>query len=153
MSFRLGCELRTEISAIAPVTATIAEDAMKHCHGKSRVSLALFNGTDDPIIPYAGGEVIILRKRRGKITSTNDTISHWRNMLGCSSKHTTKEIDTAKRDETTVTVFNYEQCRSNSKISLYRINSGGHTWPGGKPYLTKRLVGITSQDINACDEI
>lgn len=153
MSFRLGCELRNEISAIAPVTATIAEDALKYCRGKSTVSLALFNGTNDPIVPYAGGEVTILRKRRGKIISTDDTISHWRNMLGCSIEHTTKEIDTAKQDGTTVTIFNYDQCRSNSKINLYRINGGGHTWPGGKSYLTKRLVGITSQDINTCDEV
>ncbi len=74
MSFRLGCELRDKIRAISPVTATIAEGALKYCTGKSDVALALFNGTDDPLVPYNSGSVTIFRKERGKITPLHNKL-------------------------------------------------------------------------------
>ena len=34
-------------------------------------------------------------------------------------------------------------------VALYTVRGGGHTWPGGRQYLPKFMVGHTSQDINA----
>ena len=152
MSFRLGCELRDEIRAIAPVTATIAEDALKYCRGKSNVSLVLFNGTDDPLVPYDGGYVELFGKKRGKITSTQQTMNRWLNKVSCRHSPSKKELPDSKNDRTTVTKFEYQQCKNHNTVTLYRINGGGHTWPGSKPAL-KRIVGTTSQDIIACDEM
>jgi len=47
----------------------------------------------------------------------------------------------------------YSGCINESKVVLYRIEGGGHTWPGGLQYLPVRLVGRTTRDINGCDEI
>lgn len=130
MSFRLGCELREDIRAIAPITATITEDALKYCRGKSKVSLVLFNGTDDHLVPYNGGYVKVFGKKRGKITSTQYTINLWVDMLSCHDLPNKQELPDIKNDETTVTKFEYRQCKNNDAITLYRINGGGHTWPG-----------------------
>jgi len=155
MSFRLGCELGNEIKAIAPITATIAEDALKFCRGKSDVSLVLFNGTDDRLVPYNGGNVKVLGQKRGKITSTQYTIKHWLKMLSCRRLPNKQELPDIKNDGTTVTKFEYQQCKSNGTVTLFRINGGGHTWPGATEHkrALKRIVGNTSYDINACDEI
>ena len=155
MSFRLGCELRDKIRAIAPITATIAEDALRYCRGKSEVGLALFNGTDDPLVPYGGGYVKVLGQKRGKITSTEYTVNHWLNMLSCRPLPNKHDLPDIKNDGTTVTKFNYQQCDSGGEVALFRINGGGHTWPGSKEHKRsfKRIVGSTSQDIIACNEI
>ena len=44
---------------------------------------------------------------------------------------------------------------NNGAVTLFRINGGGHTWPGSKEHKRafKRIVGTTSKDINACDEM
>jgi polyhydroxybutyrate depolymerase len=36
---------------------------------------------------------------------------------------------------------------------LYRVEGGGHTWPGGKQYTSPVLVGTTNRDINATEQI
>ena len=153
MSFRLACELREEINAIAPLTATISEEVFNNCTGTSNVGLMLMNGTEDPIVPYNGGYVELFGKKRGKITSTQTTIQRWLEMLGCKDEPIIQNLPDTKNDGTTVTKFDYQQCRSNSSVSLYRINGGGHTWPSAKPTILKRIVGKMSRDIVACDEI
>ena len=61
--------------------------------------------------------------------------------------------DRDSRDETTVTAYAYPGCSRGVRVVLYRIEGGGHTWPGGRQYLREERVGKTSRDINACDEI
>ncbi len=153
MSFRLACELEDEINAIAPLTATISEDVFKNCNGNSNVGLMLMNGTEDPIVPYDGGYVELFGKKRGKITSTQRTIDRWREKLRCNDEPFISELPDSENDGTTVTTIEYNQCKGNGTISLYRINGGGHTWPGAKSYNLKRIVGKTSKEIIACDTI
>ncbi|MEM7401411.1 MAG: PHB depolymerase family esterase [Pseudomonadota bacterium] len=153
MSFRLACELEDEINAIAPLTATISEDVFKSCNGNSNVGLMLMNGTEDPIVPYDGGYVELFGKKRGKIASTRMTIDRWLEMLRCKNEPIISELPDNEKDGTTVTTFEYRQCNGNGTISLYRINGGGHTWPGAKSHNLKRIVGKTSQELIACDTI
>ena len=37
-------------------------------------------------------------------------------------------------------------------VKFFRVNNGGHTWPSGVQYLSPRIVGETSQDVDAADE-
>ena len=36
---------------------------------------------------------------------------------------------------------------------LYRVEGGGHTWPGGFQYLGERSIGRTNRDLDATDVI
>jgi polyhydroxybutyrate depolymerase len=56
-------------------------------------------------------------------------------------------------DGTRVYRIEYQSNSSNAKVVLYRIEGGGHTWPGGWQYLGKWIIGKTSNDINGCNEI
>jgi polyhydroxybutyrate depolymerase len=42
----------------------------------------------------------------------------------------------------------YDGCEA--PVSWYRIEGGGHTWPGAAPV---EFLGLTTQDINASDLI
>jgi polyhydroxybutyrate depolymerase len=156
MSFRLGRELAGEIRAIAPVTATLPKDIQQEADqvAKTPVGLALFNGTEDPLVPYNGGEVTVFNQKRGKILSTEDTLKIWikRNQCDPTPKKTERE-DRDPKDETRVITFEYEGKTPDSKVVLYRIEGGGHTWPSGWQYFKQNLIGRVSKDIQACEEI
>jgi len=36
-----------------------------------------------------------------------------------------------------------------SAPTLYRVVGGGHTWPGGPPYLPERLIGRVARHLDA----
>lgn len=153
MSFRLGCSLPDKIRAIAPVTAQIPTAIKPLCRSKSAVSLAVFNGTEDPLVPYNGGQITVFRQHCGRVLSTDETIRIWKNKNRCSSEATVTEFPDLAADGTRVTKIEHTQCAAESKVVLYRIDGGGHTWPDGRQYLPARRIGRTSRDINACDEI
>ena len=153
MSFRLGCSLSDNIRAIAPVTAQIPSAIEPLCRSESGVSLAIINGTEDPLVPYNGGHITVFQKQRGRVLSTDETIRIWKDKNRCNTEAIVTELPDLAADDTRVTKIEYTQCAAGSKVVLYRIDGGGHTWPDGRQYLPEGLIGRTSRDINACDEI
>ncbi len=153
MSFQLACSQPDTIRAIAPVTAQIPVAITPLCTADSTVSLAVFNGTEDPLVPYNGGQIKAFRRKRGAVLSTDETIRIWRQKNRCSPQATTTQLADRADDGTRVTKIEYDLCEDESKVVLYRIDGGGHTWPDGLQYLPEWLVGRTTRDINGCDEI
>ena len=37
-----------------------------------------------------------------------------------------------------------------TEVGLYRIDGGGHTWPGADP---RKAIGLTTQQVSATDQI
>jgi polyhydroxybutyrate depolymerase len=154
MSFRLVCELSEKIKGIAAVSATHPIDAEGRCRPARSVNIMIINGTDDPLVPYNGGFVEILGRRRGRIMSTDDTLRFWVGADKCAGEPVIEDLpDNNANDGTRVRKISYPSCTGNARVILYSVLGGGHTWPGGIQYLPKRLIGITSRQINACDVI
>jgi polyhydroxybutyrate depolymerase len=53
-------------------------------------------------------------------------------------------------DGCTTDHFVYGDGDLGSTVELYRVNGGGHTWPGSPTFIT---IGVTSQDFSASVEI
>ncbi len=156
MSFRLACEMPDKIRAIAPVAANIPEDIVSLCQEekKEAVGLLLINGTDDPIVPYRGGNIVVFGGKRGKVISADKTVQLWLKKNGCQDKPEIQMLpDRDLKDGTSVKVFTYRQCASGVPVLLYQVQGGGHTWPGGWQYLREKRIGKTCRDIDAADEI
>ena len=118
------------------------------------MNLMIINGTDDPLVPFNGGEVMVFGKGRGRIISTDDTLRYWRGVNKCPDSPAARDLpDNNSNDGTRVKKITYGPCEGNALVVLYRIEGGGHTWPGGMPYLPKRIIGNLSLQINACDVI
>jgi polyhydroxybutyrate depolymerase len=47
----------------------------------------------------------------------------------------------------------YARRESNTEVSLYLIDGGGHTWPGGPQYLPTSIVGNTTRAFDATETI
>lgn len=156
MSSRLLCEHPDTFRGGAIVTATIPVGYIQHCKPQTPVAVIVINGTDDPIVPYEGGDIRLFKfgKKRGEIVSTDDYLKFLQNKNGCSEKVKTVELpDKQKEDGTTVSLTTYTSCSGDGALKLFKIKGGGHTWPGGRQYLPKKRIGNTSYEINACDEI
>jgi len=153
MSSRLICDRSDVFKGAAIVTATLSTNYLPKCNPTNPVAVMIMNGTDDKIVPYNGGEVEVFKKVRGKIISTDDYVDFWKNKNKCVDKLPTVTVPDIHNDGTSVSIDTYSNCELESALVLYRIEGGGHTWPGGNQYLGEWLIGKTSQEINACDEI
>lgn len=154
MSVRVSRELANQVKAVVPVCAQIPLVAKDAHLNAPPINILIINGTGDPLVPYSGGEVTVLGKKRGKIISTDETIGVFKIRNNCSDIPIVKEFkDEYPGDGTKVIREEYVNTKTGNRVVLLKIVGGGHTWPGGWQYLNEKWVGKTSMDINACDEI
>ncbi|HCW08191.1 MAG TPA: esterase [Cytophagales bacterium] len=152
-SFSLALHLSNKIRAIAPVCASIPETIFQNYNPPKPVSLLLINGTEDPLVPYNGGKIGGRLLKRGQCSSTIETVKKFILMNQCDPKPTTYSFpDKDVTDECKAKRFSYS-CENGNQVQLIRIEGGGHTWPGGKQYLGKRLVGKVCRDFSAATEV
>lgn len=155
MSVRLALDLSEKIAAVAPVTAQLSV-ALEDQTPQHPISIMIINGTDDPIVPFDGGDIRLFEsgRSRGEILSTTDTIDHFRQHNNCDPMPEWIDFpDSEPDDGTVVTVGTYNECDDHTEVVLVKIIGGGHAWPGGKQYLGQELVGVVSREINASEMI
>jgi polyhydroxybutyrate depolymerase len=154
MTYRLACELTDKIAGIASVSASLSVDLYPVCSPKRPVSVMVINGTDDPLVPYDGGTVGFGLRTLGKVVSTDETVRFWVKRNGCREKPEVVRVpDRDSEDRTTLRKEIYGGCAAKTSVALYVVEGGGHSWPGGWQYLPQLIVGRTSREFNAADEI
>jgi polyhydroxybutyrate depolymerase len=117
-------------------------------------SMILFQGKDDPLVPWAGGEVSepLFNTKLGRVIGVKATAALFAGRCGCSVPPVVKAMPNAAIfDGTTVDRLTYPGCAGGAEVVLYRVNGGGHTWPSGLQYLPASIVGKTTRDISADD--
>lgn len=155
MSHRLAAEASDLVLGIAPLVGGLAEPIAKEFRPKHPVSLFVIQGEADPLVPYGGGEVgYRIGKKRGKFIATEAAVAKYVAHNGIQGKPTIKTLpDKDPADKTTTRSTVYPAGRQGAKVQFYFVKNGGHTWPGQPPYLPERLIGNTSQDFDATEEI
>lgn len=152
MSYRMACERADLIHAIAAVTASMPEALA--CNPSQPVSVLIINGSDDPLVPYQGGEIGFFRRQLGRVRSTEETFQFWASVDGCQGQATVTPLpDLDPEDATEVQRSIHQACLVGTRVELYTILGGGHTWPSGPQYLPAWLVGRVSQDLQASQVI
>jgi polyhydroxybutyrate depolymerase len=136
MSFELACLLSNRIAAVASVTGSMAENRLAACDPEFARPVMQIHGTEDPIVPYNGN---------AEYASIPDVIDFWIAINDCNE---TPEISNVPDDGTTTVRFLYEDGTNGNTVELYKVENGGHTWPGA-PF----DIGFTSQDFDASVEI
>jgi polyhydroxybutyrate depolymerase len=153
MSFRLACDAADVFAAVAPVAANLSTDLGSRCKPSRPVSVAILNGTEDPLVPWAGGQVGLWGIKRGTAWSTDKTLDTWAALDGCTASSDDQVIDKVEDDGTSVVLHVRSQCDARTEVRLYEIRGGGHTWPSGAKYLSDRIVGKTSQELDGAREV
>ncbi len=133
MSYRMACEMSDEIAAVAPVEGAQDTD----CRPSNPVSIIVFHGTADRLVPFNGGSTPYQMGSKRSDTPVADTIAFWVKRDGCSP--------TPKHEETSVLHTDaYTGCTGGSGVTLFAIQGGRHTWPGTR---------ISGNDVPATDLI
>ena len=138
MSFLLACKLSERIAAIGTVAGAYTTP-WSECNPGRPVPLMAFHGTDDPIVPYQGGE----QSRMGTtFPSIPDWVHTYARLNGCAE--TPVELPASGE----VSGIRYTACSQGAEVMFYTIQGGGHSWPGGEP-IPAWIVGYTSPEIDA----
>ena len=153
MSYRLACDAADVFAAVAPVAANMSVDLAPVCRPVRSISVAIINGTDDPVMPWGGGPVKVLWLKRGSVLSTSQTVARLSELDHCSGMRDVGGVTDAVPNDGTSVVANAAQCAGGAELMLYEVRGGGHTWPQGEPYLGPRLVGRVSQELDATGKL
>jgi polyhydroxybutyrate depolymerase len=132
MSNLLACQMAGRIAAFAPVAAAIYP-IPGGCHPSRPVPYLEFHGTSDPLVHYNGSTVL-------HFLPVMQTMQGWATLDGCTSGPT---IFFQQAD---VTGFQWTDCQNGAMVQHYRINGGGHTWPGAT---IPTPLGATTHTISA----
>lgn len=151
-SYFLACQFPERIRAIAPVTMPLPEFMRASCRTGPPVGLAIFNGTDDPLVPYNGGQIRVFNRERGAVLSTAETVYLWLARNRCVAQATDQSRLDSEGDGMVVVRTRWTDC-AGAPVALFRVEGGGHTWPSGRQYLPAALVGPVNRDIDAAAEI
>ncbi|HEX2921227.1 MAG TPA: PHB depolymerase family esterase [Bacteroidales bacterium] len=156
MCYRLACELSHLVAAIAPVDGNIPVMLYPECSPSMPVSVLAINNTDDPLVPFSGGDIHdkFNSLNLGKVLSVDESIAFWIRRNGCSTIPVAIEIKKRHpEDKTRVNVRRYINEHNGAEVVLYTIDGGGHTWPGGLQYLPVSIIGKTCRDFDANEVI
>ena len=146
MAFRLGCTLSDRFAAIAAVGAAMPKTMT--CLPSHPLTVVMMNGMSDPIVHYNGGHV-----GRYSVLSAEDTAKYWAKLNGCQSKPQKQKLSPREKGGMKTEVDTYDDCQKGAQVALYSIDGGGNTWPGGEQYLVEKVIGKTSNDVNANEVI
>ncbi len=138
MSYLLACELSNRFAAMASVTGTMNKDQPDECTPQHPMPVMEIHGTADNIVPYYGDY---------SKESIEDVLAYWTDFNNCDSIPTVTimpDIDTT--DGSTVTHYLYPNGDSGVEVEHFKINNGGHSWPGN-------VYGGANNDIDASVEI
>lgn len=119
MTYRLGCELSTQLAAIAPVSGTLITS--QPCVPARAVPLLHIHSSLDTTIPYPGGYGMA----NYYFPPVDSALRVWAGINGCK---TTPNLIT---DAPLYTQTEYDDCTNNTSTQLFLTQDGGHAWPGG----------------------
>ena len=145
MTQRLLCEAPELVAGAAVVAMNFPVGL--DCPDGPAVPMLFLLGTEDPLVPYAGGPVSVGRRDRGAVRPAADTFAFYARRNRCAGTRETLLPDTDPGDGTRVRRVEHTGCTR--PLVAYVIEGGGHTWPGrAPPLLIRAFVGRASRDID-----
>jgi polyhydroxybutyrate depolymerase len=156
MVIRLAMEVPEKFAAVAAIIAS--NPAQTECIEKRKpISVLFMNGTDDPLLPYQGGQVGKDRHERGTVRSTWESVNYWVQVDGTDkTAQLYRYPDNEQTDNSTVYRYTYNNGTNGTEVVLYEIVHGGHTSPSqAERYrlMYRWFVGNQNHDIEMADEV
>lgn len=151
MTLRVICQAPEMVAGAAVVIMN--QPVGMDCPDGPAVPLMFIHGADDPLVPFAGGPITVMRKRdRGRVLSAGETVARFALRNHCGAWEEIAITDHYPDDQTRVRLHVYRGCTQ--PLFQYIIDGGGHTWAGNKNRRwVQKLLGRTSRDISATSEI
>jgi polyhydroxybutyrate depolymerase len=125
-SYYVALELPNTFAGIAPVCGPMTTN-MFDFEDVPALTVITMMSPNDPIIPYDGEET-------GTIKSMNQTVDFWLDVDGITSEPVETIWGPTEEDSTVVHRYVYGGGTNGTEVILFKVDGGGHTWPGGVLY-------------------
>jgi polyhydroxybutyrate depolymerase len=136
MAGRVACEMSDRVHGVALVGGTAGQNNADVCHPSRGVPIVEVHGTNDPVVPYAGGKVADNQgHKRGSVISVADFVSFWSRTCHCSGTR-----ETSIKAALAVTMIEAQSCTPGSPVVHYRVNGGAHEWFRIQGFDTTKVV-------------
>lgn len=135
MSYRLACDLPNKIKKIASVTGSMTPGLFANCTNTNAIPVMQIHGTADPLVPYNGNTTMV---------GIEKVIGYWVNQNGCDSVAVETNVSNDNtEDNSTATRYEFNSnCADNSSVVFYKVDNGGHTWPGSVFLLPNAVTNL-----------
>jgi polyhydroxybutyrate depolymerase len=155
MVLRLALQTPEFARAYAVVSASVpTPENMAVTPSGRAVSILFMNGTDDPINPWDGGDVVLwpVLLNRGPVLSVRESVDYFRGLARLEGEpEVTRLPDSDPGDGSTVERSSWSEPGKRS-VTQVVIVGGGHVAPHPAKH-GMRLLGHTNRNIHAADEI
>jgi polyhydroxybutyrate depolymerase len=142
------------IAAVASVAASVSLPVFNKVMPPQPVPILFILGDKDPIVPYAGGVVMLGSEQRGNVVSAEESVTYWCKANHCTKAGAPERIENPNVDDGTIAIRqSFDGDGQRNQVLLYTIEGGGHTWPSGWQYLGESFIGKTSRVINTNEVI
>src|SRR5882724_9502810 len=121
MSYRLACDAANFFAAVVPVAANLSVELAAECRPSRAVPVAIINGTDDPIMPWIGGEIKVPWNRRGEVLSAQESFERWIKIGDCALPVTHMAKNQSPDDGTSLVRHVARECKDGGEVRLYEI--------------------------------
>ena len=110
------------------------------------VSVITIHGTDDPMIPFEGGQTG-RKDNNGLVESAMNTAVLFAGHNGCAADPVVEKLPSKVRDGTKITRYTFQSCEPGTAMVLNAVKNMGHQWPPTKERVC--TLGKTSKNIDA----
>ncbi len=148
MAFLLGRKLSQKLAAIAAVgSITPVGSPFLNQASTLPVSTLYMTGTKDPLVPLAGGRILLPSGQERNIPPLMEFLKYWANSMDCESNPQVVESNSDFQK------MSYDNCGNKVNYVVYLIENQGHSWPGGKHQLPVEKFGPNNPSFKATDVI
>ena len=127
MSYLLACRAADVFRAIAPVAGTMMQATADNCAPSAPMPVLAVNGTADNVTRYAGDYAN--EEGWGAYISVSEVIELWARHARAQAQP--PEVLNYSSDQS-ISVIGYVTEDGSPEIILYRVEEGGHDWPGAR---------------------
>lgn len=150
MSFRFACEAKRPPAAIATVIGNMPQVLVDRGASRHVVPAMIICGTDDPLMPFEGGQVRFGLWRLGKVASYARSVRFWVEANHCSPEPEVRWLEDLDPDDgVRARVEVYASGRDGGEVVAFTLDGSGHAWPGERKSLPRFMVGSVCRDFQA----
>jgi polyhydroxybutyrate depolymerase len=156
MTYRLALEMRApQLAAIAAVSSSMASKSLCNLSNVPVVSVLMINGTTDPIVPWAGGQVGGQKHARGGVIGAPATRDFWLKRNGLLGRLLGVLQFPKRSGNGTSAKREMYGANGGVQVGFITIEGGGHVEPSktrNYGWLYSKLVGAQNKDLESAEE-
>ena len=134
MTMRFACDAGETLRAAATVIANVPELLARDCRSPRPLPWLAINGTDDPLIPFAGQPDGTLRRGEPQpaLRSADETFRFWADRAGCATQLQRTSLTESTQDDRHRWAESIERrgCAGGQVSRQVVLHGSGHVFPG-----------------------